>query len=311
MSTDALTPADPALDAIAAWQEALGAQRNLSGNTAVNYGHDARVFCGFLTRYRSEDIRVADFQSLDMTEARAWLADLAAHGVGAASRARAISALRNFYGWLARQGLVKNGVLRTLRSPRRPARAPRPLTTGQIEQLTEEATLSRADWIGARDTALFMLLYGAGLRLGEALGLNGNACGQETVRVTGKGNKQRLVPVLAGVRQALDVYASACPFPLTPSGPLFRGAKGGRLNPGVAERAMRSLRKQLQLPDHATPHALRHSFASHLLNSGADLRSIQELLGHASLSTTQHYTKLDESSLMQVYEKAHPRARKG
>ncbi len=312
MPQRALTITTPIDEAIVEWSDALLKLRNASRHTVVNYAHDARVFAGFLQRYRGAVIAVGDLQALDMTEARAWLADLAVSGVGAAARARAISSLRNFYRWLARQGLVKNAILQTLRSPKKPQRAPRPLSTEQVDQLVEEAETVRADWVGVRDKALFMLLYGAGLRLGEALSLNADAVaamktGQLTIM--GKGRKERMVPVLGHVAEVVTAYMTAAPFAMEKGSALFRGEKGKRLNPAVAERAMRSLRQQLLLPDHATPHALRHSFASHLLNSGADLRSIQELLGHASLSTTQQYTKIDETSLMRIYEKAHPRAK--
>jgi integrase/recombinase XerC len=307
-----LTTASTIEEAIAAWQEVLREIRNVSPHTAVSYAHDVQVFCAFLGRYRGADLRLGDLDALDMTEARAWLADLASKNIGAASRSRAISSTRNFYRWLSKEKLVRNAILQTLRSPKKPQRAPHPLSGGQIDQLMAETEITRTDWVGARDKALFMLLYGAGLRLGEALSLNGAALadmagGQLTI--TGKGNKQRIVPILPEVLDEVAAYVKAGPFAISEDGALFRGEKGKRLNPAVAERAMRNIRKQLLLPDHATPHALRHSFASHLLNSGADLRSIQELLGHASLSTTQQYTKLDETSLMAIYDKAHPRAK--
>jgi integrase/recombinase XerC len=300
-----------AVEALEHWLELLRDVRGQSPHTIINYGHDARTFLGFLTRYRGQDIQVHDLEKLDMVEARAWLSELAQKEVGPASRARAISALRGFYRWLARINLVENSVLKSLRLPKSPKRAPRPVQTEQISELCDLAE-SRPDWMGLRDKALFMLLYGAGLRIGEALSLNAedaNAMISGTIMVTGKGNKQRQVPILDEVRAALEEYLKACP--MTPRGdePLFYGARGGRLNAGVAERTMRNLRDQLLLPETATPHALRHSFASHLLASGADLRSIQELLGHASLSTTQIYTKVDEESILRVFEKAHPRAK--
>lgn len=310
---EAVTRASTAEEAVQAWLHMLSSQRNVSEYTVTSYGHDVRVFSGFLTRYRGEDIHVACFEKLDMTEARAWLAELAGAGVGAASRARAISALRSFYAWLAKQKLAENAVLKTLRLPKKPSRAPRPLSENNIDQLMEESVATRGDWVGTRDRALFVMLYGMGLRLGEALALKGKHQKELTegsITITGKGRKQRVVPVLEDVVAALAAYTKACPFLLHADEPLFRGEKGGALNPAVAERAMRSLRRQLLLPEHATPHALRHSFASHLLASGADLRTIQELLGHASLSTTQQYTKVDEVSLLAVFDKAHPRAKK-
>lgn len=308
-----LSGGSEAADALAAWCDALRLERNYSEHTVVSYKHDVAVFLGFLSHYRGQAIAVKALQTLDITEARAWLARIAGKGVNAASRGRAISAVRHFFKWLAKQRLVQNAILQTLRAPKKPQRVPRPLNQAQLDQVMVEANATREDWVGLRDHALFMLLYGSGLRLGEALALNGEArtaIEQGQLKVLGKGRKERIVPVLKEVAEAFKPYIAACPYKLEADQPLFRGEKQGkRLNPGVAERAMRHIRTLLSLPEHATPHALRHSFASHLLNSGADLRSIQELLGHASLSTTQHYTKVDESSLMAVFEKAHPRAK--
>ncbi|NDE90495.1 MAG: tyrosine recombinase XerC [Alphaproteobacteria bacterium] len=307
-----LSHASTAEEAVNAWLSYLTDIRDQSIYTTTNYAHDVRVFIAFLGNYRGQAITVADFNALDMTEARAWLADLAAKDIGAASRARAISALRSFYKWLTKQKLVQNAILQTLRSPKKPQRTPHPLTAHQVDDFMDNAQVVRPDWVGARDRALFMLLYGCGLRISEALSLNGDdwrAIQSGQLNVTGKGRKQRVVPVLEQIKAELQTYIKACPFEMQCDEAIFRGEKGGRLNPGVAERAMRSIRKQYLLPDYATPHALRHSFASHLLNSGADLRSIQELLGHASLSTTQHYTKVDEESLLAVFEKTHPRAK--
>ncbi|MBI3420107.1 MAG: tyrosine recombinase XerC, partial [Proteobacteria bacterium] len=270
------------------------------------------AFVAFLGKHLGQQLAVENLSKLEMRDARAWLADLAGKGVGASSRARALSAVRGLYRFLARHKLTQNAVLQTIRSPRKPPRAPRPLSAEAVEQLLEEAPRVQEGWQGLRDRALFMLLYGAGLRLSEALALNGEDGGtfeSGQITVTGKGRKQRVVPILDRVCAALEDYRKACPHPFEKKRALFMGKKGEKLNPALAQRAMRMLRGQLQLSDHATPHALRHSFASHLLNSGADLRSIQELLGHASLSTTQVYTKVDETSLMRVYEKAHPRAK--
>ncbi len=309
------------LDSASAAQEALDAYlrhlkdtRNASAHTVLNYGQDGRGFLAFLNKHLGADITLQHLDTLEPRDARAWLADLAARNVQASSRARALSAMRGFYQWLAKNKVTQNAVLQTLRSPKRPPRAPRPLSSDQVDQLLEEAPIAVEGWSGLRDRALLMLLYGAGLRLAEALGLTGEdvsgmMSGQITV--TGKGRKQRIVPVLEPVQAALQDYMKACPHPFEKKKSLFKGMRGEALNPALAQKAMRNLRRQLQFPDSATPHALRHSFASHLLNSGADLRSIQELLGHASLSTTQVYTKVDETSLLKVYEKAHPRAKSG
>lgn len=307
-----LTASSAAEEAIAAWVSYLTDIRDQSIYTVTNYAHDVRVFTGFLSTYRGQAISVADYNALDITEARAWMGHLASNELGAASRARAISALRGFYKWLTKQKLVQNAVLQTMRLPKKPQRAPHPLTAHQVDDFMDNAEVVRPDWVGARDRALLMLLYGCGLRISEALSLNGDdwhAIQSGQLTITGKGRKQRVVPLLDEVKKELEAYIKACPFAMQEDEAIFRGEKGGRLNSGVAERAMRSIRQQYMLPDYATPHALRHSFASHLLNSGADLRSIQELLGHASLSTTQQYTKVDEESLLAVFEKSHPRAK--
>ncbi len=299
-------------EAARAWLSHLAVSRNASEHTVVNYGHDLRAFLDFCTRHRGESVSLETLGDLSVQEARAWLAHMAGKGMDASSRARALSALRGFYRWLGRKNLVRNTVLQTLRSPRRPPRAPRPLSSDAIGRLVNEATAARPGWQGLRDRALFLLLYGAGLRISEALALRGeDLAAMETgqITVTGKGRKQRIAPILPPVVEAVRAYMKTCPHVIEKTGPLFVGARGGRWNPALAERSMRNLRRMLQLPDHATPHALRHSFASHLLNSGADLRSIQELLGHTSLSTTQVYTRVDEASLLKTYEKAHPRAK--
>jgi len=299
-------------EAVRGWLSHLTDLRDQSPYTVTNYAHDVRVFIGFLSTYRGQAIRVADFNTLDIIEARAWLLGLASKNVGAASRARAISALRNFYKWLTKQKLVQNAILQTLRMPKKPQRTPHPLTSFQVDDLMDNAETVRPDWVGVRDRALFMLLYGCGLRISEALSLNGDdwhAIKSGQLTITGKGRKQRVVPLLDEVKQELEHYIKVCPFTMQGDEAIFRGEKGARLNPAVAQRAMRTIRQQTMLPDYATPHALRHSFASHLLNSGADLRSIQELLGHASLSTTQQYTKVDEERLLAVFEKSHPRAK--
>jgi integrase/recombinase XerC len=308
----ALSVGDSAENALEAYMRHLSQARNASPHTVKNYGRDVQVFLQFYGKHLGEELKVATLSKLDARDARAWLSDLAAKNVGNSSRARALSSLRGFYRFLARHKLTENAVLKTLRAPKRNPPAPRPLSPDSIDQLLREAPQVKEGWEGLRDRALFLLLYGAGLRLSEALSLTGEDMtalegGQMTV--TGKGRKQRVVPVLADVGQGLKDYMKACPHAFEKKQPLFKGARGKVLNPAQAQKAMRNLRRQLQFPDHATPHALRHSFASHLLNSGADLRSIQELLGHASLSTTQVYTKVDETSLLKVYEKAHPRAK--
>jgi integrase/recombinase XerC len=310
--SEKLSAASPALKALDAYMRHLKETKNASDHTTKNYAQDGRGFIAFLSKHLGEEVTIASLDKIEMRDARAWLADLAARNIQATSRARALSAMRGFYQWLARNKHTQNAVLKTLRSPKKPPRAPRPLSTDQIDQLMHEATATVEGWTGLRDRALFMLLYGAGLRLAEALSLKSDdisAMQGGHITVTGKGRKQRMVPILEPVVDALQDYMKANPHVVEKKQPLFQGKRGKVLNPAQAQKAMRSLRRQLQFPDNATPHALRHSFASHLLNSGADLRSIQELLGHASLSTTQVYTKVDETSLLKVYEKAHPRAK--
>ena len=234
-------------------------------------------------------------------------------GVAKSSVARSLAALRNFYRYLDRQHGLHNPAIKALRTPRQEQRLPRPLSSDQANDLVNSAPASsREDWIGKRDTALLLLLYGAGLRIGEALSLNRGMIGDPArlrqLTVTGKGRKQRLVPILPIIAAAISDYVAACPFRLAETSPLFVGLRGKRLQPALLRRNVQNLRRILGLPESATPHALRHSFATHLLTDGADLRTIQELLGHASLSTTQGYTSLDSARLMRLYQSAHPRA---
>ena len=250
------------------------------------------------------DLRAVDF--------RAWLAERHRQGLARTSTARALAALRSFYRYLDREHGRHNPALKALRSPRLPRHLPRPLSVGQASQLLAAAPAARLDWIARRDAAVLLLLYGAGLRIGEALALERAAVGRDPARrlqllVTGKGGRQRLVPVLPVIAAAIDDYLAACPYQ-EPAGPLFLGARGKRLQAPIVRRLMQELRRRLGLPESATPHALRHSFATHLLADGADLRTIQELLGHASLSTTQGYTGVDGARLMRLYHQAHPRA---
>ena len=229
-----------------------------------------------------------------------------------------LSVLRGFFRFLERRGLVKNDSLRLLRGPRLPRSVPKPLSVGDAIDTLDRVDLVEADeappWIAARDAAVLSLLYGCGLRLSEALDLTPRQAprpGMAVLRVIGKGSKERVVPLLPAVIEAVEAYRAACPFALAPDGAFFLGVRGGPLNPRLVQKLMERLRYRLGLPDTATPHALRHSFATHLLAGGGDLRAIQELLGHASLSTTQRYTAVDAEKLMAIYEKAHPRASKG
>ncbi len=298
--------------AAAAWRRWLSAERRVSAHTLRAYWGDLTAFLAFLTGHFGRPPSLNDLGGLPLADLRAFQAGRAAEGAGAATRARGLSGLRNFFGHLDRAGVVHCPALAALRHPKLPHHLPRPLAVGQALEVVESAPeASDQPWIGLRDRALLALLYGSGLRLGEALRLTRAELPRDgRLRVTGKGNKQRQVPVLPVVVQALEAYVAACPYALAADEPLFVGARGGPLNPAVAERQMRTLRALLGLGDSATPHALRHSFATHLLAGGGDLRAIQELLGHASLSTTQRYTEVDASQLRAVYDRTHPRARR-
>jgi len=304
-------PAGDAVAAlVAAWLRWLASERLASGHTVSGYGHDVRRFLGFLTGHMGGRPSTADLTALTVADFRAWLSALAADGLSAASRARAVAAVRTLFDWLLRRHGVDNLAIQHLRTPRYRRPMPRPLSEGDAAATLEQAALEPDEpWIGLRDRALLLLLYGCGLRLGEVLGLTRRqAPSAESLRVTGKGRRERVVPVLPVVVAAVDAYLRACPYRLEGEQPLFVGLRGGPLAPAVAQRQMRRLRVSLGLPDTATPHALRHSFATHILADGGDLRAIQELLGHASLSTTQRYTAVDTEHLLATYRAAHPSA---
>jgi integrase/recombinase XerC len=290
----------------------LGAEKRASKHTLDGYGRDLAAFLLFLTEHRGALPTLASLASLTPTDIRAFLARRTEAGISRASLARGLSALRSLFGRLDHLGLVQNPVMSAIRTPRLPKTAPRALSEAEAaDSLDHIAEIASEPWLGDRDLALITLLYGCGLRLGEALGLTrAEAPLSDVLRVRGKGGKERIVPVLPIIADAVRAYLAACPFPLPPEGPLFVGARGGPLNPGVVQRQIRRLRVALALPDTATPHALRHSFATHLLASGGELRAIQELLGHASLSTTQRYTEVDAARLMAVHRAAHPRSRR-
>lgn len=301
------------LAALDDWRRWLVSEKAASRHTIIAYQTDIQTFLTFLTGHRGRAPSLNDLGNVALSDFRSWLAARAADGAIAATRARAVSGVRNFYHWLDRSGRLHNPAIGLLAAPKTRRPLPRPLTIDDTRALLDEsASLPDSPWVGLRDRALFTLLYGCGLRIEEALGLTraDAPLTADHVRVSGKGSKQRDVPVLPAVRTALQAYLDACPYRLGPEQPLFVGVRGGRLNGSLARKAMVRLRSLLGLPDSATPHALRHSFATHLLASGADLRAIQDLLGHASLSTTQRYTDVDAEQLLAVYEGAHPRARR-
>lgn len=297
------------------WLERMAAQRRAPKTTLSAYERDVRQFLDFLKDHLGGPPALRDLRQLAPSDIRAFLAYRRAKGVSGRSVARALSAVRSLFRHLEREGLADAGAVHAIRPPKQRHGLPKPLSVRRAVEMASAKTHvepGSEPWIGARDAAVMALLYGCGLRISEALGLNrGEApleAGDEVLRVTGKGGKTRLVPVLPAVRQAIRTYLDLCPYPLEPGDPLFLGARGKRLSPRLVQLAMQRLRGALGLPDSATPHALRHSFATHLLSAGGDLRTIQELLGHASLSTTQIYTEVDEARLMEVYARAHPRA---
>ena len=306
----AISPA--AREALEAWLTHLRVLDGRAEKTVTAYAADLRGWLGFLAQHRGGTEGLEALMDVPVSDLRAWMAHEQARGVAPRSVARALSAVKGFTAWLSdRRGFDATTVLST-RAPRFQRKLPRPLSVEAaadvLDMVGEDA---RLPWIAARDTAVVTLLYGCGLRISEALGLTGAESPlPEVLRIRGKGGKDRLVPVLPVARDAVAAYADLCPFDLRPDQALFRGMRGGPLNPRLIAAAMERTRNRLGLPATATPHALRHSFATHLLAEGGDLRTIQELLGHASLSTTQAYTAVDAARLMQVYADSHPRARR-
>jgi integrase/recombinase XerC len=304
-------PPTPALGAaLTEWLLQLAALQGLAANTLEAYRRDVSRYLGFLAQHHGGADGLAGVATASQSDLRAWMAAERARGLSARSLARALSAVKGFTAWAAdRTGADATTVL-SARGPRASRKLPRPLTVdGAAAVLDGVGEDAREDWIAARDTAILTLLYALGLRISEALSLTGaDHPLPQVLRITGKGGKTRVVPVLPAAAAAVADYARLCPFDIAPADPLFRGARGGPVNPRLIQSAMERTRLRLGLPASATPHALRHSFATHLLSAGGDLRAIQELLGHASLSTTQAYTAVDPARLMEVYQKAHPRA---
>ena len=295
----------------AAWLESLGAERRLSGNTLDAYERDTRQFLQFLSNHVGDTVKIDDIKALRPADLRGFLAHRRKEGAGARSLGRHLAGLRSFLRHLECKGLVNAAGASAIRSPKQPKSLPKPLSGPQaLAVVAFDTQMHEEPWIAARDAAVLSLLYGCGLRISEALGLTPDVFqGRPTsLRITGKGGKMRLVPLLPVVTEAVETYYKLCPYHLEGDAPLFRGARGGPLQPAIIQREMQKLRSALGLPDSATPHALRHSFATHLLGSGGDLRTIQELLGHASLSTTQIYTGVDSARLLDIYDRAHPRA---
>ncbi len=296
--------------AVSRWLNALSAVGGRSENTIVSYRRDVRGFLEFLEGHFARPVSLKLLGRIDRTDMRAWMSRERARGVSARSLARSLSSVKAFFRWLGESEGVDAPVVLSTRAPRFAVGLPRPVTPDDARSLvnTLEGQANKA-WVGARDAALVILLYGCGLRISEALALRRrDAPLKDTLRIIGKGGRQRLVPVLPRVREAVDSYLEICPFAAGAEDPLFLGVRGGPLNPRIARKAIERARMQLGLPAGTTPHAMRHAFATHLLAAGGDLRTIQELLGHASLSTTQIYTAVDQAQLMDVYRSAHPKA---
>lgn len=300
--------------ALLSWLTHLETVRRLSPNTLEAYGRDLRQFFGFLLVHQGAPPSLAALMRLKPLDLRAFLAHRRREGIDNRTLMRQLAALRSFARFCEREGLGTASAIGAVRGPKLARNLPRPLSATSATAVTNVDTRAgeeRLPWVLARDAAVLGLLYGAGLRIGEALSIrrkDAPLAGSDSLRVTGKGNKTRAVPVLPQVATLVSDYIAQCPHALPPEGPLFVGVRGGPLSPRIIQLVMEALRGALGLPESATPHALRHSFATHLLGRGADLRSVQELLGHASLSTTQGYTKIDTARLLSAYDAAHPRA---
>lgn len=308
LDTDVLeTCAADLARAITDWRTWQKVEKNYSRHTQRAYISDVSEFIRFLSNHTAQRISIGDISAAALSDFRAWMSRQAVSGKANASRARSLSGVKNFLSWMDKQGIAHNAALKGVRSPKIPRKLPKPLEAKTTFRLLDELPCDH--WTGLRDKALFTLLYGCGLRIDEALSLNIKDIPKDGfLRVRGKGNKERQVPVLKQVITTINEYLEERPFAATRDSPVFIGERGKRLNQGVAQKAMRDLREVLNLPETATPHALRHSFATHLLQNGANLREIQDLLGHASLSTTQRYTEINAEELLKVYKKSHPRS---
>lgn len=293
------------------WLEQLQETRRVAKLTVEAYERDSRQFLSFLCQHLGHIPDISDLSGLRVADMRSFLAYRRNMGVGSRSLGRGLAGIRSFFNFLTRAGLADVPAARIVRTPKQPKSLPKPLNIADALHIVDKKTqLDDEPWVASRNAAILTLCYGCGLRISEALSLTPADFSDKnatSIYVTGKGGKTRLVPVIPAVHEAIDDYLSCCPFILPPDQPLFRGVHGGKLQRAIVERAVQQLRSSLGLPDSVTPHALRHSFATHLLSRGGDLRTIQELLGHASLSTTQIYTGVDTDRLMEVYKKAHPR----
>lgn len=302
--------ADPFVNTqLARWQRDLSAVRRLTPKTLEAYGRDLGQFLGFLSTHSGGEVTLPTLRDLRAADIRAFMAARRQDDITSRSLARSLSAIKSFFTFLEREGVMATEAFNALRTPKIGKSLPKALTVIEAKRtITTTAEMEERPWVAARDMAVLSLCYGAGLRISEALALTRAELDGDTLRVTGKGGKTRMVPLIAPVRRSINTYLEICPFGLAPTEPLFRGVKGGVLSARLIQLRVVQLRGALGLPPSATPHALRHSFATHLLGKGGDLRAIQELLGHASLSTTQIYTAVDTDRLLESYHKAHPRA---
>jgi integrase/recombinase XerC len=299
-----------ATDLVEKWLTNLAALHDRSDQTIAAYRRDLHGFLSFLGAHTDAAVAKSSLKSLTISDMRSWMASERRRGVSARSLARSLSAVKSFFSWFGEHDAFEPTAVLAARAPRFNSRLPRPIeATAALTVIDQVGDQSLSKWVSARDIAVLTLLYGCGLRISEALGLEGKDTPLPRVlRIKGKGGKERIVPVLPAAQIAVAEYVRLCPYDLTANDPLFRGVRGGKLGPRAIQKAMASTREQMGLPATATPHALRHSFATHLLEAGGDLRAIQDLLGHASLSTTQNYTAVDQAHLLDVYSRTHPQS---
>ena len=294
------------------WLETLKKIRGLSENTLISYKNDFDKFICFLNQHLSSEVTVQELKKLSKSDFRSFLSDQRNKNINSTSIARVISSLKSFFNFLLDEGEIEDSVIFTIKTPKLKKSLPRPINSElAIQTINNAVEIEKIKWVGLRNKSILLLLYGCGLRISEALNLNySDLSDQEHLVIKGKGNKERIVPIMNYIKKNIDLYVENCPKQFEPNDPLFVGKRFGRLSPRIIQYALEKIRQNLSLPETATPHALRHSFATHLLESGGDLRTIQELLGHSSLSTTQKYTKVETGRLYEAYTQAHPLAKK-
>ncbi len=294
------------------WLETLKKIRGLSENTLISYKNDFDKFICFLNQHLSSEVTVQELKKLSKSDFRSFLSDQRNKNINSTSIARVISSLKSFFNFLLDEGDIEDSVIFTIKTPKLKKSLPRPINSElAIQTINNAVEIEKIKWVGLRNKSILLLLYGCGLRISEALNLNfSDLSDREHLVIKGKGNKERIVPIMNYIKKNIDLYVENCPKQFEPNDPLFVGKRFGRLSPRIIQYALEKIRQNLSLPETATPHALRHSFATHLLESGGDLRTIQELLGHSSLSTTQKYTKVETGRLYEAYTKAHPLAKK-